>query len=54
MIFAYDEAQNLSDRAENNQYPLSLLLDIYSVNTEKRHVLYVDFNRATYIVSQAR
>jgi hypothetical protein len=29
MIFAYDEAQNLSDRAENNQYPLSLLLDIF-------------------------
>jgi hypothetical protein len=29
IIFAYDEAQNLSDRAPDNQYPLSLLLDIF-------------------------
>ncbi len=29
IIFAYDEAQNLSDRATNDQYPLSLLLDVF-------------------------
>jgi hypothetical protein len=29
VIFAYDEAQNLADHAERNQYPLSLLLDIF-------------------------
>lgn len=29
VIFAYDEAQNLSDHAEKNQYPLSVLLDIF-------------------------
>ena len=28
-IFAYDEAQNLSDHAEKDQYPLSLLLDVF-------------------------
>lgn len=29
IIFAYDEAQNLADQAEKNQYPLSLLLDLF-------------------------
>lgn len=29
IIFAYDEAQNLSDKAEKEQYPLSLLLDAF-------------------------
>ena len=29
VIFAYDEAQNLSDRAAKEQYPLSLLLDSF-------------------------
>ncbi len=29
IIFAYDEAQNLSDQAEKEQYPLSLLLDTF-------------------------
>ena len=29
LIFAYDEAQNLSDNAEENQFPLSLLLDTF-------------------------
>lgn len=29
IVFAYDEAQNLSDRAEKEQYPLSLLLDVF-------------------------
>lgn len=29
LIFAYDEAQNLSDHAEKEQHPLSLLLDLF-------------------------
>lgn len=30
VIFAYDEAQNLSDHAAAKEYPLSLLLDVFS------------------------
>ena len=30
VIFAYDEAQNLTDRADKDQYPLSLLLDVFA------------------------
>jgi len=29
IIFAYDEAQNLADHANENEYPLSLLLDVF-------------------------
>ena len=29
LIFAYDEAQNLADQAQDKQYPLSLLLDTF-------------------------
>jgi len=29
MIFAYDEAQNLADAQAKDQYPLSLLLDVF-------------------------
>ena len=29
IIFAYDEAQNLSDNAAKEQYPLSVLLDVF-------------------------
>jgi len=29
IIFAYDEAQNLSDHAADREYPLSLLLDVF-------------------------
>lgn len=29
LIFAYDEAQNLADQAGKDQYPLSLLLDVF-------------------------
>jgi AAA ATPase domain len=29
IVFAYDEAQNLSDHAQKDQYPLSLLLDVF-------------------------
>ncbi len=30
VIFAYDEAQTLSDHADEKQYPLTLLLDVFS------------------------
>lgn len=29
IVFAYDEAQNLADHAEKEEYPLSLLLDVF-------------------------
>lgn len=29
IVFAYDEAQNLADHAEDKQYPLALLLDVF-------------------------
>jgi hypothetical protein len=29
VIFAYDEAQNLSDHAEHKEYPLSLMLEVF-------------------------
>lgn len=29
LIFAYDEAQNLADHADANQFPLSMLLDVF-------------------------
>ena len=29
IVFAYDEAQNLGDHANDNEYPLSLLLDVF-------------------------
>lgn len=29
VVFAYDEAQNLADHAERDQFPLSLLLDVF-------------------------
>lgn len=30
IVFAYDEAQNLADHAADKQYPLSVLLDVFS------------------------
>jgi hypothetical protein len=30
IVFAYDEAQNMSDHRENNEYPLSLIVDVFS------------------------
>ena len=30
VVFAYDEAQNLSDHSQDKQYPLSILLDVFS------------------------
>lgn len=29
LIFAYDEAQNMSDKSEKEQFPLSLMLDVF-------------------------
>ena len=29
VVFAYDEAQNLADHSKRNEYPLSLLLDVF-------------------------
>jgi hypothetical protein len=37
IIFAYDEAQNLADHADANEYPLSLLLDLFQ-SIQKRNV----------------
>lgn len=37
MIFAYDEAQTMSDHAEKEQYPLSLLLDVFQ-SIQKRGI----------------
>lgn len=37
IIFAYDEAQTLSDHAKDKQYPLSLLLDIFQ-STQKKGI----------------
>lgn len=30
IVFAYDEAQNLSDHKANNEFPLSMLLDVFA------------------------
>ncbi len=37
IVFAYDEAQNLADHAEKEQYPLSLLLDLFQ-SIQKRGI----------------
>ena len=37
VIFAYDEAQNLSDNAAREQYPLSMLLDVFQ-SIEKKGI----------------
>ncbi len=36
LVFAYDEAQTLSDHAAKEQYPLSLLLDVFQSIQRKR------------------
>lgn len=36
LIFSYDEAQNLSDHSKKDEYPLSLLLDVFS-SMQKDH-----------------
>lgn len=37
VIFAYDEAQNLSDHAESKEYPLSLMLDVFQ-SIQKKNI----------------
>ncbi|MGB8369468.1 MAG: ATP-binding protein [Verrucomicrobiia bacterium] len=37
IIFAYDEAQTMSDHAEKEQYPLSLLLDVFQ-SIQKKNI----------------
>jgi hypothetical protein len=36
IVFAYDEAQNLADHAQKNEYPLSLLLEVFQSLQRKR------------------
>jgi len=40
IIFAYDEAQNLADQAAKDQYPLSMLLDIFQ-SIERKEVRFL-------------
>lgn len=40
MIFAYDEAQNLSDNADKDQYPLSILLDVFQ-SIQRKGVMFL-------------
>jgi hypothetical protein len=40
IIFAYDEAQNLTDHAKKDQYPLSLLLDLFQ-SLQKKGLRYM-------------
>lgn len=37
IVFAYDEAQNLADKKDNQQFPLSLVCDVFS-NLQKRNL----------------
>jgi hypothetical protein len=37
IVFAYDEAQNLADKKESGQFPLSLVVDVFS-NLQKRNL----------------
>jgi AAA+ ATPase superfamily predicted ATPase len=37
IVFAYDEAQNLSDKRDKGQHPLSLVVDVFS-NLQKREL----------------
>lgn len=37
LIFAYDEAQNLADHADKEQYPLSILLDVFQ-SIQKKNI----------------
>jgi hypothetical protein len=37
IVFAYDEAQNLSDQASDKQYPLSVLLDVFASIQRNHH-----------------
>jgi hypothetical protein len=40
VVFAYDEAQNLADHAHQNQYPLSLLLEVFQ-SLQRKQIPYL-------------
>ncbi len=40
IVFAYDEAQNLGDHAEKDEYPLSLLLDVFQ-SLQRKNIPYM-------------
>ena len=40
IIFAYDEAQNLADHANKDQFPLSLLLDVFQ-SLQRKNIRYM-------------
>ncbi|MBI5899832.1 MAG: ATP-binding protein [Rhodocyclales bacterium] len=40
VVFAYDEAQNLADHAHHNQYPLSLLLEVFQ-SLQRKQIPYL-------------
>ncbi len=40
IVFAYDEAQNLADHADKDQFPLSLLLDVFQ-SLQKRNIRFM-------------
>ncbi|HEY8376231.1 MAG TPA: AAA family ATPase [Nannocystis sp.] len=40
LVFAYDEAQNLADHAEDKQFPLALLLDVFQ-SIQRRGVCFM-------------
>lgn len=39
IVFAYDEAQNLADHAQRNQFPLSLLLEVFQ-SLQRKNIPY--------------
>jgi len=41
IIFAYDEAQNMADHGEKEQYPLSVLLDDPQLTADKQAELFI-------------
>lgn len=40
IVFAYDEAQNLADHATNQEFPLSLLLDVFQ-SLQRKNIRYM-------------
>ncbi len=40
IIFAYDEAQNMSDQAKKEQYPLSLILDVFQ-SLQRKNIRFI-------------
>ena len=40
IVFAYDEAQNISDHSEKNEYPLSVLLDVFQ-SIQRKNICFI-------------